>query len=40
MKNENVKKSLEKSKNVLQEQRKNVHSKNLHKKDQHVYINC
>ena len=36
MKNESVKKSLEKSKNVLEEKRKNSQAKNLHKKDQHV----
>ena len=40
MKNESVKKSLDKSKNVLEEKRKNGQAKNLHKKDQHVYINC
>ena len=33
-------KSLEKSKNVLEEKRKNGQAKNLHKKDQHVYNNC
>ena len=32
MKNESVKKSLEKSKNVLEEKRKNGQAKNLHKK--------
>ena len=40
MKNRSVKKSLEKSKNVLEEKRKNSQAKNLHKKDQHVYNNC
>ena len=40
MKNESVKKSLEKSKNVLEEKCKKVQAKNLHKKDQHVYNNC
>ena len=40
MKNESVKKSLEKSKNILEEKRKMVKRKNLHKKDQHVYNNC
>ena len=40
MKSESVKKSLEKSKNVLGEMRKNGRAKNLHKKDQHVYNNC
>ena len=38
MKNESVKRSLEKSKNVREE--KNSQAKNLHKKDQHVYNNC
>ena len=41
MKNESVKKlrkSYEKSKNVLEEKRKNGTAKNLYKKDQHVYI--
>ena len=32
MKNESVKKSLEKSKNVLEEKRKNGQAKNSHKK--------
>ena len=32
--------SHEKSKNVLEEKRKNSQAKNLHKKDQHVYNNC
>ena len=34
--------SMEKSKNVLEEEHKYVHAKNLHKnqKDQHVYKNC
>ena len=40
MKTESVKKSLEKSKNVLEEKRKNSQAKNLHKKDRHVYKNC
>ena len=40
MKNESVKKSLEKSKNVLEEKRKMVKQKILHKKDQQVYNNC
>ena len=40
MKNESVKKSLEKSKNVLEEKHKNCQAKNLHKKDTHVYYNC
>ena len=40
MKNENVKKSLEKSKNVLEEKCKKGQAKNLLKKDQHVYSNC
>ena len=40
MKNKSVKKSLEKSKNVLEEKRKNGQAKKLHKKDQHVYNNC
>ena len=39
MKNESVKKSLEKSKNVLEESA-NWQAKNLHKKDKHVYNNC
>ena len=39
MKNESVKKSIDKSKNVL-EKRKNGQAKKLHKKDQHVYNNC
>ena len=37
MKNESVKKSLEKSKNVLKGKRKNRQAKNLDKKDQHVF---
>ena len=37
---ESVKKSLEKSTNVLEEKRKNVKQKKLHKKDTHVYNNC
>ena len=40
MKNESVRKSLEKSKNVLEEKRKNGQSKKFTKKDQHVYNNC
>ena len=40
MKNESVKKSLEKSKNVLEEKRKTVKRKNCIKKDTHVYNNC
>ena len=40
MKNESVKKPLEKSKNVLEEKRKIVKQKIFIKKDQHVYINC
>ena len=40
MKNGSVQKSLKKSKNVLEEKRKMVKQKNLHKKDQHVYNNC
>ena len=40
MKNESVKKSLEMSKNVLEEKRKIVKRKNLHKKDTLVYNNC
>ena len=40
MENESVKKSLEKSKNVLEEKRKTGQAKNLHKKDQHAYNNC
>ena len=39
MKKEIVKKSLEKSRNVLAEKRKSVKQKNLHK-DKHVYNNC
>ena len=39
MKNESVKKSLEKTKNVLEEKRKMVKRKTC-KKDQHVYNNC
>ena len=38
IKNESVKKSLEKLKNVLGEERKNGQAKNLHKR--HVYKNC
>ena len=45
MKNQSVKKSLEKSKNVLEEKRKIVkrkirHKKTKAKKDTHVYNNC
>ena len=40
MKNESVKKSLEKSKNVLEEKRKTVKRKICIKKDTHVYNNC
>ena len=44
MKNESVKKSLEKSKNVLEEKRKNCQAKNLHKKKTHTFtiiaMNC
>ena len=40
MKNESVKKSLEKSKNVLEEKRKMFKQKICIKKDQHVYNNC
>ena len=40
MKNESVKKSLEKSKNVLEEKRKMVKQKICMKKDQDVYNNC
>ena len=40
MTNESVKKSLEKSKNVIEEKRKNCQAKDLHKKDTHVYNNC
>ena len=40
MKNESVKKSLEKSKNVLEEKRKTVKRKICIKKDTHVYYNC
>ena len=40
MKNESVKKSLEKSKNVLEEMRKIVKQKIRIKKDTHVYNNC
>ena len=40
MKNESVKKSLGKSKNVQEEKLKNGQAKNLHKKDQHFYNNC
>ena len=39
MKNESVKKSPDKSKNVLEEEREKGQAKNLHKKDQHVYNN-
>ena len=39
MKNENMKKSLDQSKNVLEEERENGQAKNLHKKDQHIYNN-
>ena len=39
MKNKSVKKSLVKSKNVLEEKQKNHQAKNLHKEDQHVYNN-
>ena len=38
--NESVKKSLEKSKNVLEEMRENCQAKNLNKKDTRVYNNC
>ena len=40
MKNESVKKSLEKSKNVLEEKRKTVKRKICIKKYTHVYNNC
>ena len=40
MKNESVKKSLEKSKNALQEKHKIVKQNICIKKDQHVYNNC
>ena len=40
MMNESVKKSLEKSQNVLEENRKNCPAKKLHKKDTDVYNNC
>ena len=40
MKNESVKKSIEKSKNVPEEKRKMVKWKICIKKDQHVYNNC
>ena len=40
MKSESVKKSLEKSKNVLEEKRKIVQQKNCIQKDTHVYNNC
>ena len=40
MKNESVKKSLEKSKNVLEEKRKIARRKICLKKDTHVYNNC
>ena len=39
-KNESVKKSLEKSMNVLEEKRKHGQAKNLHKQDQHFNNNC
>ena len=35
-----MKKSLEKSKKILEEKRKNGQAKNLHKYDQRVYNNC
>ena len=38
--NENVKKPLEKSTNVLEGKRQMVKQKNLHKKEQSVYNNC
>ena len=38
--NESVKKSLEKSKNVLEEKRKIVKRQICIKKDKHVYNNC
>ena len=37
MKNESIRKSIEKSKNAPEEKRKNGQAKNLHNKDQHVY---
>ena len=40
MKNESEKKSLEKSKNVLEQKRKSVKQKICIKKDTHVYNNC
>ena len=40
MKNESEKKSLEKSKNVLEEKRKIIKRKNCIRKDTHVYNNC
>ena len=40
MKNESVRKSPEKSKNVLEEKRKMVKQKICIKKDRHVYNNC
>ena len=40
MKNEGVKKSPEKSKNVPEEKSKMVKRTICHKKDQHVYNNC
>ena len=40
MMTESVKKSLEKSKNVLEEKRKIVKRKICIKKDTHVYNNC
>ena len=40
MENESVKKSIAKSKNVLEEKRKIVKQKNCIKKDTHVYNNC
>ena len=39
MKKESVKKSLEKSKIILEEKRKNVHAKILHKKHTFTIIN-
>ena len=40
MKTKSVKKSLEKSKNVLEQKRKNGQAKILHKKDTHIYNSC
>ena len=40
MKNESVKKSLEKSKNILEEKRKTFKRKICIKKDTHAYNNC